>query len=1051
MKPTRNHIIVTGMHRSGTSYLVRALNLCGLNLGPESDFFDTESQPKFGNPRGHWENVNVTNLNENILKINGGSWHKVPNSLSKTPKNLDNKINKIIKSFYSEQALAYGFKDPRFCLTLDKWKKQLPNLVIVGVFRHPLKVAESLKKRDGFSYDESIELWKIYNKTLLSNLKKNKGFLINFDWPRKKLLKQTKIICSKIGLSDFDISNWYSDSYKKSDKSFTKSHKLNREIKEIYDKLKFISGKNNSIRYNPPKIKDKQYQMIVSDLLRHSNNLYSDTITVLQKNFEAKRKKDYQFIEKSPIGALLSIYYQRTDLQKKFPEVAIGDLFGLVEWAKKISSKRNRGEIITKKLLSKHSSWFTKYLINETRRFVQQEKSPLTDEIKQYKKSITAFQQEKSHLTDEVEQYKKSITAFQQEKSHLTDEVEQYKKSITAFQQEKSHLTDEVEQHKKSITAFQQEKSHLTDEVEQHKKSITAFQQEKSHLTDEIKQYKSDVDSRHQERTNLLNEIEKYKKNVDTFQQDKENLLNEIDEDKKIIDSLKFDFSQTKKEIDAIKSSISHKVVRFVGNKIEKISRKKKILHDIESTISASKKTIETEGVSSFLDRAKERMQRGEFLLQSGNFETTPIQLSVEKSKVITNEILSGEENIEQKFSASVVILTNSNKNSLQPLIVKINSQKGFKTLQIILVNSGKNDLSSLEKIPNIKCVSIEPQKFNHGKTRNLGTNEAKGDYIIFLTDDAIPASNRLFYDMCDVFSKDQKISVVTARQIPRSDSDLMSTFSLNEYYEHLDLTEDRIISTKNFDSLNSAEKRRTSQIDDVCSCYSSKILSKYPFRELQYAEDLDLGIRLVKDGYKIAQLFSTGVIHSHKRTPAYYAKRHFVETKVLSSLLNYHLFDFKKFGLNSVRDIFNHVFSLYHALNHTIDMLKQKNSINIEEVFELINNEITNFYSSRSKAKSMEPSIEKLFENFNGTYEVVKDDSFLLKDYLGSLLRFKNYLSKTYPNLEDIQDEFFDTLYKIFGVIIGNRLGGFFIFTKKHNSKIKNLEELEKVLESGV
>ena len=121
------------------------------------------------------------------------------------------------------------------------------------------------------------------------------------------------------------------------------------------------------------------------------------------------------------------------------------------------------------------------------------------------------------------------------------------------------------------------------------------------------------------------------------------------------------------------------------------------------------------------LDRAKERMQRGEFLLQSGNFETTPIQLSIDKSKVITDEFLSGEENIEQKFSASVVILTNSNKNSLQPLILKINSQKGFKTLQIILVNSGKNDLSSLEKIPNIKCVSIEPQKFNHGKTRNLG------------------------------------------------------------------------------------------------------------------------------------------------------------------------------------------------------------------------------------------------------------------------------------------------------------------------------------------
>ena len=296
MKPIKNHIFVTGMHRSGTSYLIRALNLCGLNLGPESDFFDTELQPKFGNPRGHWENVKVTNLNEQILKLNGGSWHKVPKSTIRTPKNFSNKINLICKSFYSENALAYGIKDPRFCLTLEKWKKYFPNLVLVGVFRHPLKVAESLKKRDGFSYEESIELWKIYNQSLLNHLKKNKGFLVNFDWPRKKLLAQTKIICSKIGLAEYDLSHWYSDSYKKSDKSFTKSYKLNSEIKQIYDKLKSISEKNISIKYNSPKISEKQYQMIVSDLLKHSNNLYSDTTKLFQKNFETKKQKDYQFI-----------------------------------------------------------------------------------------------------------------------------------------------------------------------------------------------------------------------------------------------------------------------------------------------------------------------------------------------------------------------------------------------------------------------------------------------------------------------------------------------------------------------------------------------------------------------------------------------------------------------------------------------------------------------------------------------------------------------------------------------------------------------------------
>jgi len=335
-------------------------------------------------------------------------------------------------------------------------------------------------------------------------------------------------------------------------------------------------------------------------------------------------------------------------------------------------------------------------------------------------------------------------------------------------------------------------------------------------------------------------------------------------------------------------------------------------------------------------------------------------------------------------------------------------------------------------------------------KTRQVGLNEAKNDFVIFLTDDALPASDHLFYDMCEVFSKDKKIAVVTARQIPRSDSDLMSAFTLNEYYEHLNLNEDRIISTKNFDGLGMAEKRRTSQIDDVCSCYKRDVLSKYKFREIKTAEDLDVGIRLVKDGYKIAQLFSTGVIHSHIRPASYYLRRGFVETKVFSSLFNYRPFDFTKSEIKNLDDIYNHIFSLYHALNHTIDLRKQKKIVSIIEAFEIINKEMPKFYQTKSSPKSSDKSLETIFSNFSNGKMTGKSDSFLLKDYLTSLLALNGFLRKTYPNLSGIEDDFFDTLYKKFGLIAGDRLGAFVLFSEKQKSQDENLLKLEKVLESG-
>jgi len=265
MDDSKNHIVIIGMHRSGTSFLSRAFNLCGVYLGPESDFYDTELKPKDGNPKGHWENVNVISLNEDILKKNGGSWDNVPKNLNKTAKDLESRIKQILTSFYSKNALAYGFKDPRFPITFEKWIPYMKNFVVVGIFRHPLKVAESLKIRNGFSYADSLNLWKEHNEKLLQYIKKYNGFLLDFDWAQSKLLKETQLVASKLGLAEVDLSEWYSDSLKKSDKSYNESYPLDHEIKRLYEELKHLSKKNSSVRYKPPKKNSREYDMIISD------------------------------------------------------------------------------------------------------------------------------------------------------------------------------------------------------------------------------------------------------------------------------------------------------------------------------------------------------------------------------------------------------------------------------------------------------------------------------------------------------------------------------------------------------------------------------------------------------------------------------------------------------------------------------------------------------------------------------------------------------------------------------------------------------------------
>ena len=65
MKP---FILICGMHRSGTSFLVRALNLGGVYLGTPDSIMSTEWNPLKDNPKGHWENNRIIELAEESLR-----------------------------------------------------------------------------------------------------------------------------------------------------------------------------------------------------------------------------------------------------------------------------------------------------------------------------------------------------------------------------------------------------------------------------------------------------------------------------------------------------------------------------------------------------------------------------------------------------------------------------------------------------------------------------------------------------------------------------------------------------------------------------------------------------------------------------------------------------------------------------------------------------------------------------------------------------------------------------------------------------------------------
>ncbi|MBA2597653.1 MAG: sulfotransferase [Chloroflexia bacterium] len=153
-------VCIAGMHRSGTSMVAKLLHESGLYLGPDSDLIP----PGPGNPEGFWENRRFVQINSRILKELRGGWDYPPSIPEEwSGDRMDQlrvKAEAIVADFAGRE--PWGWKDPRNCLTLPFWQQMLDSTRVALVVRNPLETAESLRKRNGFSYALGLALWHTY-------------------------------------------------------------------------------------------------------------------------------------------------------------------------------------------------------------------------------------------------------------------------------------------------------------------------------------------------------------------------------------------------------------------------------------------------------------------------------------------------------------------------------------------------------------------------------------------------------------------------------------------------------------------------------------------------------------------------------------------------------------------------------------------------------------------------------------------------------------------------------------------------------------------------
>jgi rhamnosyltransferase len=273
------------------------------------------------------------------------------------------------------------------------------------------------------------------------------------------------------------------------------------------------------------------------------------------------------------------------------------------------------------------------------------------------------------------------------------------------------------------------------------------------------------------------------------------------------------------------------------------------------------------------------------------------------------------------KINISVVILTYNGARYLNECLSMVYRQKIETGFEVICVDSGSQD-NTIEIIREYPVIlfQIDKKEFNHGLTRNFAMSKARGEYVILISQDAVPCDEYWMKALARGIEEDERIAGVYCRQIPRDDADAITKRDINL---HLTARKDKAVSfihdRKEYESLAPMEKYIFCNFDNVCSCIRHSVWEKLPFAETEFAEDIDWSKRALESGYKIAYEPAPAVVHSHKDSFLYQYRRSYLHHKRL-----YELFKVRPVpGWSKVI-----LFSLVNSLRDTYYVVRNRESL---------------------------------------------------------------------------------------------------------------------------
>ena len=230
----------------------------------------------------------------------------------------------------------------------------------------------------------------------------------------------------------------------------------------------------------------------------------------------------------------------------------------------------------------------------------------------------------------------------------------------------------------------------------------------------------------------------------------------------------------------------------------------------------------------------------------------------------------------------SVVIPVLNAAGTLPALLEALAAQYPAPPDEIILVDSLSTDDTRRIALAQANVRVVPLARFSHGRARNLGAQEATGEIIVLMTQDALPADRHWLAELLAPLA-DTKVAAVYSRQVPRPDAPPTEQFFLAYHFP----------PGKPVQRTRPAGRALALAdvfFSNVSAAMRREVLRRHPFDEkLIMSEDQQFARDVIMAGYAIVYQPSSVVVHSHRYSFGTAFRRYFDSVYSLSKIFPAH------------------------------------------------------------------------------------------------------------------------------------------------------------------